>query len=712
MSRMFHAPLRLAAICALWLSLINQALAYQGVVPADDPAVKKPIRAQQPSKTSHSDEDGLDPVGGDDRTAAPNSPRPVTRAVAQPKTAKQARRKTPGNAAAVARAQNASRAADDDSSNNDDSRASVSSQPASRLNRPRDPRTPQRQTTISHATIDRAEAAGGQSHGTRAMYLQSQIDDDDSDETAESPGRSLEEQVAELKARLDALTDLQGAVPGSAFGSAAMSLPSADGSAGGGSPSTVQGSVFGPDGAAAGTFAVDNLTFISKDGNFKAHIGGVVQLDAIGFANTPSAIGIPGGAGINESVEFRRLRVRAEGTMYENIDWVSEIDLALALQNTDQLNGATPVTGLRSFPVGVGVQGGNTAGVIQPTTVFMTIKDVPVLGNVRIGSQQDWFSLEHIESARFLDFMERSTIMDAFSGPNNNGYTPGISAFNNTPDKRAGAQIGIYKNNVYDSGFTYSIGDAWTYGGRLIWTPYYDEESKGRYLLHTGIGSEWRTFNTNVSATTGFDNVRVRSRGLLRNAASTLDPNFADTGNFYAVSQTLVDPEIALQWGPWLFQSEYTASWFNGARAAYNLPASGLGSVFMEGGYAEALYFLTGENRDYNRQSGVFGRVVPNCNFNRAKSTWGAWQVGARFDWLDLNGGKANLVNGGNAQDMTLALNWFLNPSTRFQFNYVCSWINNAAPVTFPGTLGALNGARFTGDGPINSFGARMDFNF
>jgi hypothetical protein len=38
--------------------------------------------------------------------------------------------------------------------------------------------------------------------------------------------------------------------------------------------------------------------------------------------------------------------------------------------------------------------------------------------------------------------------------------------------------------------------------------------------------------------------------------------------------------------------------------------------------------------------------------------------------------------------------------------------VNNAAAVTYPGTVGALNGSRFTGDGTINSFGARMDFNF
>src|SRR5205814_598493 len=127
--------------------------------------------------------------------------------------------------------------------------------------------------------------------------------------------------------------------------------------------------------------------------------------------------------------------------------------------------------------------------------------------------------------------------------------------------------------------------------------------------------------------------------------------NFADTGNFYAVSQTLVNPELMVQWGSLIIQSEYTASWFNGAKAAQNLPGSSLGNVYLSGGYVESLYFLTGENRDYNRQTGVFGRVIPKETFSIAKGTWGAWQLGLRYDWLDLNSGHpangGSIVNGG-----------------------------------------------------------------
>ena len=707
---------------------------------ADGSRFRRAKRISRPVTVTPSDGDDPDQPDGDPAASRSVSPQPFSRpAPGSPGVIKPRGEPTssdPKRPDAIAIS-----AADDESENaeeEDEDTVPLSTrapprtqQAAPRSNPSRDVQRPER-----YATINRAELATQSARRKPTTYL-SQFEDEqgiNSEAVGAQPGgqeplaaeslQSLQEQIAELKAQLDSLTAAQ----------AAAQAP------GSGEPSTVQGSVFGPDanqptgtmqtppsapeipstvlGSVFGTSATagthswvnDGLTFVSRDGAFRTHLGGLVQLDYIAFARHLSGItSIPGGAGADESVTFRRLRVRADGTMYSFIDWVAEFDFAFSLQNTDQRDAAAAPTGLRSFPTGVGVQGGNTINVIQPTTTFLTFKEIPLLGNVRVGNQQDWFSLEHIESARFLDFMERSPLMDVFSGPNNNGYTPGISAFNNTPDKNAGAQIGIYHNNAYDSGFTFDIGDAWTYGGRVIWTPYYDEESKGRYMVHLGLGSQYRSFNKNVGATQGFANVRLRSRGDLRNASSTLDPNYSDTGNFFAIGQSAIGPEVAVQLGPFLFQSEYVGSWFYGAKPAKNVNTS-LGSVFFQGYYAQVLFFLTtDDNRDYNRQQGVFNRVVPKHNWDR-KGNWGAWQAAVRYDFVDLNSGT--LLNGGNSSDMTFGLNWFLNANARFQFNYVLSWVNNAPPVTFPGTLGALNGSRFVGDGTINSFGARMDFNW
>lgn len=472
------------------------------------------------------------------------------------------------------------------------------------------------------------------------------------------------------------------------------------------------GYVVGSDKSMTTKWTNDGAVAQSKNNDFKYHVRGVSQLDFIGQQIPSGGVIVPGGAGTKDYVGFRRLRFGAEGTMYETIDWVFEFDFAFALQNVDPSAGATPALGLRS--IGGLNQAGNTIAPIQPTTINMVFKEIPLLGNIRVGNQQSWISLEHIESARFLDFMERSSLMDAFNGANNNGYAPGISIYNMTENKKAALALGAYKNNVYDSGYPYDIGNGnFTYGGRGTWTPYYDEPTEGRYLVHLGFGGEYRVFDQQPLANTDGTNVRIRTRGDLRNTSSTLDPNYTDTGNFYAESQTVLCPEAVVQWGSLLLQAEWEKAYMGGAAARKG--GTGLGNVNFQGGYVEALYFLTGENRAYNRQQGVFGRVVPieNAHFTRGVGMVGkgAWQVGLRYDWMNLNSG---LVQGGDVQNMTLGLNWFLNPNARFQFNYIYTNFDNAAlvPAGFLGTVGSLSGARFAGTGAQNSLGMRMDFNF
>ena len=474
------------------------------------------------------------------------------------------------------------------------------------------------------------------------------------------------------------------------------------------------------DGTATGKWQPEGLVFTSSSGNYKTHYGGLVQYDVVGYPFN-SGLTVPSGAGTQTGVEARRLRLRAEGTMYQNIDWVMEFDLAGALQNVDpgtpsaQNNGLSNTT--TGIPPGSGDQSGNVISVIQPTTVFATLKDVPVVGNVRIGNQEYWLSLEHLISARFQDFMERSPIMDAFIGPNNNGYAPGVSFFNHAENKMATWQFGAYNNTAYVNGYTYEIGNEWSYGGRLTWTPYFDEVSKGRYLVHTGLGVEYRQFDTYVTRIAGFDNVRVRSRGVLRTAASTLTPNFADTGNFFATGQTIINPEMAIIWDRWTFMGEVATSYFYGARTNKGATgANNFGTVMMYGGYVQSLYYLTGEHKEYNRTNGTFGRLIPRNNLNLKDGTKGAWQVGVRYDWLNLNAGA---IRGGLEQDLTLGVNWHWNPNARIQFNYVFAHVSNSGrylPTTpgneTAGPYGSMVGSRFGGEGSLQLVGTRLDFNF
>jgi phosphate-selective porin OprO/OprP len=102
-------------------------------------------------------------------------------------------------------------------------------------------------------------------------------------------------------------------------------------------------------------------------------------------------------------------------------------------------------------------------------------------------------------------------------------------------------------------------------------------------------------------------------------------------------------------------------------------------TFYSQAAYIQALYFLTGEHRPYGRTalhgSGAAPtRVVPFRNYFWVPGhgcgnpfSAGAWQVGARYSWTDLNSAG---INGGTLNEVTLGLNWFLNPHMKFQWNY------------------------------------------
>ena len=104
------------------------------------------------------------------------------------------------------------------------------------------------------------------------------------------------------------------------------------------------------------------------------------------------------------------------------------------------------------------------------------------------------------------------------------------------------------------------------------------------------------------------------------------------------------------------------------------------------GRLCRASYFLTGEHRAYKKSRGVFSRVTPNNSFNPSKGKWGAFEVAARYSYLDLNDGA---VNGGEQQDVTVGLNWHLYSNVKLMANYVHADVKDAGSTNAnaPGNL-------------------------
>lgn len=427
----------------------------------------------------------------------------------------------------------------------------------------------------------------------------------------------------------------------------------------------------------------NGLEIQSANKDFRIHVGGRTQIDGIWLQESSAFTGA-GGVGDADAVDFRRARLRIDGTIGELYEFASEWDFVNNVNDNVGLQPASQFVGNLGNP--------NVIHVPAMTDLWWDVKELPFVGHFRFGNMKEPLGMEHQISSRFLDFMERSYNQDAFTGPFNNGFTPGLMFWNVSDNERATYHLGFFKNTT--NVFAYGIGDGeYAVDGRLSWLPWYDEDSKGRGLLHLGIAGSLRDPDEGV--------MRYRSRGSLRNGPGAFNPVFADTGTFLSDETQQIGLETAMVWNSFHMQAEYFGS--NNTNAAPLVGPGAFGDVYVNGWYVQALYFLTGEHRAYDHERGTFGRVVPLENWFLVRTDeglchgWGAWQVGARYAKLDLTDSG---INGGIIQDVTLGLNWFWNPNMKWQFNYVVQ--DRIAPAS----VGAA------GNGTINGFGVRFAHDF
>jgi phosphate-selective porin OprO/OprP len=402
-------------------------------------------------------------------------------------------------------------------------------------------------------------------------------------------------------------------------------------------------------------FTNNGLWFESPNKMFQFHIGGRTQMDSSFFSTSNAVQFGPNGIGkLRDGVDPRRMRIRIEGAMYENTMFCMEWDFINSSipQGTP---GAGPLTSVSNTPA---------AGIPVPLDLWIGFRRLPYIGNIRIGNQKEPIGFERLESSRFLNFMERSFNQDAFYAPYDNGFVPGIAAFSTLFDRRMTWAAGVYKNVT--NPWAYDVGGGnYKVTGRL--TALLLDEDKGRQMMHLGISGR----------ESGYDNgqAKFRVRGPERAGLSTVWPLYANTGVFNGRGgQQDLNLESANVFGPWTIDAEYN---FHFSQNAFLPGRPSVGTLFYSGGYVEVLYFLTGEHRAYVREAGSYDRVVPKRNAywvkvkgdNNTPNEFGhgAWQLGVRYNYLNLNDKG---IDGGILSDITMGLNWFINPNAKFQWNY------------------------------------------
>lgn len=396
------------------------------------------------------------------------------------------------------------------------------------------------------------------------------------------------------------------------------------------------------------------LHFETKDGNFSFSMNGRLQAASqYNFINeVEPAFGTHLPNELNSGMNLRRARLGAEGTFFKIIDYKIEYDFSRG-------NGS----------VGSGI-----------TDAYVRLNHTPAL-SYKIGSFKEPFSLEEAASNRYLTFIERHMSVNSFVD-NPNTYKTGIGLNYAVPRWQTGIAfqtepIGAWSaasTSVNANGNTSrnnGSGDSgWEGIGRISGRPWMADET---HFFHVGVSAGHTVVSNQYRADRAFAGEGKMGGGggmaffafpgTNVDRTNVLNTGNLTTGSLGAPGSRRVDSydrfgaETWLTYGPFSAQAEYLRTNING---------QGYDSEHLTGYYGFVSYFLTGESKAYHVRNGAANRIKPNQNFQWNGSGWGAWEVAAGYDYINMNTG---VIRGGMLDMVRIGLNWYLHPNVKWQFN-------------------------------------------
>ena len=371
------------------------------------------------------------------------------------------------------------------------------------------------------------------------------------------------------------------------------------------------------------TPSLPNFPTITVNGVFQADVGWFQQ-DADSLARFGR---------IQDGADFRRARLSAKGSVTLQTNYFMQFDFGFF--------------GRPTF-----------------TDLWIEQTELPVVGTVRIGQWKQPFSLEVVSSFRYTTFMERSVLFQPF--------TPfrhlGVGFYNHNDELTSTWAASVFRSGQDQFGGSISTDGGWGTAERITWLPLW--ECDGEEYLHLGAA---HFFNAPPRDLINFRTIPeffigANANGLVGTSGQPVPgahdgtPFFVATGPLAVNAYNVVGGELLWVRGPWSLQSE----------AMVNFVSQPGGELrVLSGAYAQAGCFLTGEHRPYDRKAGAIDRILPFHDFLTGDAAgWGAWELAARFSYIDLNDGG---IAGGSMIDYTAGLNWYWNRYTKVVFNYVAA---------------------------------------
>lgn len=265
---------------------------------------------------------------------------------------------------------------------------------------------------------------------------------------------------------------------------------------------------------------------------------------------------------------------------------------------------------------------------------------------VQFGQFKQPNSLEELSSTKNNDFISKAMVTNTWAVARRLGAAYSVGDVNWS-----------VTGSVFTRELTPNLGAGDGYGLRGTWAPINETGN----ILHLGLS--YVAYNAEKS-TVGA-NVKNRAGFSVRPDADLAGSRLIDTGNIDNADKiSTTGLEAFWVHGPVKLQGEHMRTKVSRNNTAPDFTGTG--------SYVSALWNVTGETWGY--KAGV--PTTPLAN----EPGSGMWQVGLRYDTMDLNDGSANIagpipvisgVLGGKSSTWTLGTNWYLRSNFKLSLNYV-----------------------------------------
>jgi phosphate-selective porin OprO/OprP len=365
------------------------------------------------------------------------------------------------------------------------------------------------------------------------------------------------------------------------------------------------------------------LVFESKNKDYKFWFDSRVQVD---FANYFGEQKWADNIGDGASLRRARFAVKAQITP----QWYGEVDMELANGSFELKDAVVRYTGLKNWQF--------TVGNMKPD-----------------------FSISRNTSSRYLEFMERPMVVNAFAPSRHLGifakyagkyFFAGASILFQEIEGQETRDF-VEKNNK-----DYGMDEGVSYVGKLVVRPINELD----YGIHIGGALMFDTPKT--SDETG---VYSTTRFSTRNSTNINRKKYVDTDDIKNIDHDLIGTvELAGHYNGLRVETAWISDW------TYMKKITNITKPYhFYGWYIEGGYLLFGGKQTYDNGG---------AKFNRARNgrKWGDVELSLKYEFIDLNdyeGRGVDAIYGGAADLFGAALNFYLGKNVKIALNY--QYVNN-----------------------------------